>query len=457
MSLRSALLASLSLLAFAAPVPAQGVLYDIDLAQPGGTRVMAGLYQGIYTASPGGPVEATAYSGSTVEGPVIEVAVDPIDPKVWLGAVAVPGKVTVARLVEGSSAFSTIPVGASGNPTDLEFSPTLPGVVLLSQEDTGASETGIYRSEDGGWTWSPVPTTAGFEVSEIAHSKNEPDAVVAFTVAGERLASFDGGRTWSGPNPMLLGRPVSLISSQHTPQLWYAVTDNLGVWRSDDGAVSWTQLQVEGRAVHENPNVPDMLWIAGKFAGLQFSPDRGETWSQLEPLPPGSFLSFVLDVDFDPATGDVLVSGSGDDYVEMRSAVTGLGQATEGSGGVRPRHWLGGIVRPDNGEFAFRGDRCAPDSLVIYVVGRDEVALPLFGGTVHVGGTIVSTGIAKTEQGATEAGTPGAGSFAIKAPLPDNPALVGAQFVTQYAVLDAGATDPSTVVLSTGLRAIGQP
>jgi photosystem II stability/assembly factor-like uncharacterized protein len=77
---------------------------------------------------------------------------------------------------------------------------------------------------------------------------------------------------------------LDVQQSPHDPQVWIAVTQSVGAWRSSDGGVTWTQLMGVPRT---NPlyNVtfdvtnPQRLAIGSWALGALTSEDDGQTWT----------------------------------------------------------------------------------------------------------------------------------------------------------------------------------
>lgn len=124
-----------------------------------------------------------------------------------------------------------------------------PGIVLRvrqfsSVNDTFAcSETGLYRSTDGGETWTNV---------EVPR-----EGVTSVCV------SPDGSHLYAGTRPAHL----------------YVSEDAGGSWRELDRlAVPETTRQVRSLGVH--PDAPNLVVVGAEVGGIFVSDDRGETWAE---------------------------------------------------------------------------------------------------------------------------------------------------------------------------------
>ena len=171
---------------------------------------------------------------------------------------------------------------------------------------------GLYKSTDGGKTWSNVGLTATKHISRILIDPTNSQHLIVgalgnvFADSPDRGAyvTFDGGKTWT---KTLTGGPSSGVSdlamSPRTPNVVYAGVwefqrrpwtfrsggDQDGLYRSADGGRTWTHLTggglpegITGRigiAVSaSNPNRVYAL-IESKHGILWRSDDDGKTWS----------------------------------------------------------------------------------------------------------------------------------------------------------------------------------
>jgi len=159
-------------------------------------------------------------------------------------------------------------------------------------------ERGVYRSQDGGASWShlrdsPEPETVRGEwaLGGDVFPRLAVDPVSgAVCVAGARglWRSTDRGASWE----RLLDTPVTSVAT--TPAGALCITGPSGVARSDDGGRSWRALRGEGLETGAGRSVRDLAvspadprrmlcWVAGKpFEWPRFvSWDGGATWRRV--------------------------------------------------------------------------------------------------------------------------------------------------------------------------------
>jgi photosystem II stability/assembly factor-like uncharacterized protein len=171
----------------------------------------------------------------------------------------------------------------------------------------GGGQGGLYRSADGGATWTRVQR-GNAAVLTIAFSPFNPTLVLAGTRDGGALKSTDGGVTWS-PAAGLEGRQVRVFGFAHT--MIVAGTDH-GVYASDTGA-TWTSLGLSTSSIDAIAVAavnPPVRLVAGGESGtsgtvpLWTSTDAGATWTPLKPAISGTIITRIAAGPL-PANGNV--------------------------------------------------------------------------------------------------------------------------------------------------------
>jgi photosystem II stability/assembly factor-like uncharacterized protein len=182
-----------------------------------------------------------------------------------------------------------------------------------------SQERGIYRSTDGGHNWQKVlskdENTGG---SDVEIDPANPDVMYASMwevregpwedgnefngTGGGLFKSTDGGSTW---HPLTNGLPKDLsqvyvaIAPSDSRRLYATLataSGKLGVYRSDDGGDSWSQITDDPRPAGRigggdlpipkvDPQNPDLLYVVSTVT--MRSADGGKTWSGFRGAPGG--------------------------------------------------------------------------------------------------------------------------------------------------------------------------
>ena len=160
----------------------------------------------------------------------------------------------------------------------------------------GGGQGGLYRSADGGGTWTRVQRGSA-AVLTIAFSPFNPTLVLAGTRDGGALMSTDGGAKWSSVAG-LEGRQVRAFGFARA--VIVAGTDH-GVYSSDTGA-AWTSLGLSTSSIDAIAVAavnPPVRLIAGGDSGpsgtvpLWTSADAGVTWTALKPAISGTIITRI--------------------------------------------------------------------------------------------------------------------------------------------------------------------
>ncbi len=217
--------------------------------------------------------------------------------------------------------------------TAIVVDPRNESVLFASSWTRDAAEGGgVFRSADGGRTWTPAGL-AGLAVRALAIAPSDPDVLVAGTVDGvyrsrdasrswerispehdERLRNLDslaidrrdpqtiyagtfhlpwktadGGRTWRPIHAGMIDDSdvMSLLIDEEDPQRIYASSCS-GIYRSDDRAAQWRKIQGvpytarRTYAIAQDPSRPGSVYAATS-EGLWKTADEGMTWRRITP------------------------------------------------------------------------------------------------------------------------------------------------------------------------------
>ena len=198
---------------------------------------------------------------------------------------------------------------------------------------------GMYKSTDQGRTWTHIGLATSRQISAVRVHPSNPD-VVYVAVQGDRwkgtsdrgiYRSTDGGRTWTqllkgenafsgasdlsmdATNPRILY--AAMWDHQRTPWKVRSGGAGSGIWKSVDGGDTWKRAQeglpalVGKIGVAVSPANPDRVYaiVEAENGGLFRSDDAGKTWRQMS----GDRLIqtrswYYMNITADPKNADVV-------------------------------------------------------------------------------------------------------------------------------------------------------
>jgi photosystem II stability/assembly factor-like uncharacterized protein len=167
------------------------------------------------------------------------------------------------------------------------------------------SEQGLFRSDDGADNWKRVDSPLnGLQIWSILLLPADPNMILVGTCPSRLFRSEDGGRTWTEPAagmrqecPRIMHtRVTSLLADRVDPRTVWAGVEIDGVYRSRDAGCTWEHLGggLSSQDIHALSAVasnggPQRL-LASTNNDVNVSTDQGETWQPLDlaralPLP----------------------------------------------------------------------------------------------------------------------------------------------------------------------------
>ena len=212
---------------------------------------------------------------------------------------------------------------------DLVYSLAASPVFAQDSVCFAARQSGLYRSDDAGASWTPVYDSLNLETDlatmAVVISPNfESDHCVFAGVAGGIMRSVDSGQTWNG---VLLPEPPPIVSALAVSPDFYrdsillAGTLEDGVFRSADRGGRWARwnfglLDLQVFCMTLSPDFGrDETVFVGTESGIFRSTNGGRAWREVD-FPPelAPVLSLAISPDYtnegeDGGTG-VLFAGT---------------------------------------------------------------------------------------------------------------------------------------------------
>jgi uncharacterized repeat protein (TIGR01451 family) len=178
---------------------------------------------------------------------------------------------------------------------DLVFQPGNSSIIYA------ATDTGLFKSIDGGANWSVLPGSPPFIYSELAIDPVNP-AIIYVATNGGVFKSTDGGNSFTLSNTGIGTHVQTIAVNPVTPTILYATVEGSPYFKSVDGGANWTLNLISGASrvdsINIDPNTPTTLF-ADTNDGIFRSTDSGANWTELNTGIP-DFLS-VNSITIDPA------------------------------------------------------------------------------------------------------------------------------------------------------------
>ena len=160
-----------------------------------------------------------------------------------------------------------------------------------------AYESGVWRTDEGGRTWSRLDSYPTAYAHSIAVHPSNPDLVYVGSEPAALFRSTDGGASWEeiksyqdvpesanwGFHGERLSHVREIKLSPHDPDQIFTGIEVGGMVRSKDGGVTWQQLydtDPDIHSIHISDTDADTVYAA-TAAGPYRSDDGGNTWKHL--------------------------------------------------------------------------------------------------------------------------------------------------------------------------------
>jgi photosystem II stability/assembly factor-like uncharacterized protein len=236
----------------------------------------------------------------------------------------------VGNLFEKFSWRGIGPAVMGGRTVDIDAVEKKPWIIYAA-----IGPSGVWKSENSGTTWTPVfQKEATVSVGDVTVSQSQPDIVWvgtgeatcrnSVTIGNGVYKSSDGGKTWTNMGLVETRHISRIIINPGDPNivfvaamghLWGPNADR-GIYKTSDGGKNWRKVLFVNEntgfadltmdpsdslilyaAAYEYRRLPYYFSSGGPGSGIFKSTDGGETWSRLsKDLPEGIMGRIGLDV-----------------------------------------------------------------------------------------------------------------------------------------------------------------
>ncbi|MFN8595273.1 MAG: hypothetical protein U0559_03700 [Anaerolineae bacterium] len=189
------------------------------------------------------------------------------------------------RSINGGDTWSLLPDFDQQAVTAVYYAPdwsTQPDVFAIAPQ-------GLYRSDDGGATWAAIPGLAHVPIGPVVFSPGWPDQPYMLIGAAQGVyRSLDRGVTWARM-PGLMTLPTSALDLSADDAAWLAGTNN-GLYGTTDQGATWQPFGFPQQNIYLVAASPayaadHTAFIEGSYGGMGASvmrtTDGGATWQRV--------------------------------------------------------------------------------------------------------------------------------------------------------------------------------
>ena len=198
---------------------------------------------GVFRTTNGGRLWHERKAGMKEVHYVVTIAQDPKRPHVFYAGTTGG----VYRSTDGTETWEKINNGLIP-PEILEASMALGiNTIVIDPQHTdtvyAGTTKGLFKTTDRGESWTRIGRSLSDQyVSSLVIDPTEPSIVYAGGRQGVQK-SLDGGQTWKEMNVGLETLNIrSIVLSPHDPQTLFAGTNGSGLYRTTDGAQTWSRM-----------------------------------------------------------------------------------------------------------------------------------------------------------------------------------------------------------------------
>lgn len=210
----------------------------------------------------------------------------------------------IYRSTDGGTTWSS-PVSVSGLAIALAIDPVNPANVYAAVSFNNGSSGAFERSTDGGLTWTKATAPGNPSLyPRIVIDPQNPSSLYVFFANG-LFHTTDAGNTWqpillpAASSPSGQASPAAYVFAPSQPSTIYATADFTPLQKSVDGGATWTlagdvTLPTLASDLAVDPTNPNIVWAANG-SGIQRSSDGGATFQLVKSMPGAGWGALVID------------------------------------------------------------------------------------------------------------------------------------------------------------------
>ena len=324
---------------------------------------------------------------------------------------AAPGSLITSELLSGLEFRNIGPAIMSGRISDIVIHPTRRATWYVA-----VGSGGVWKTENAGTTWAPVFDAQGaYSIGCITLDSANPETVWAGTgenVSGRHVGygdgvyrSLNGGKTWTNMGLKASEHVARILVDPRDSRVVYVAAEGplwspggeRGLYKSVDGGKTWAiSLEISKdtgvTSAEMDPSNPDILYAAayqrrrtvaafmggGPESAIYKSEDAGKTWRKLDVgLPKGDVGKIGLAISpIDPRVVYATVEASPDERGFYRSSNKGESfekRSSFISGGTGPHYYQEIFADPNTFDRVYQMN---PGLMVTHDGGKTFVRVP---------------------------------------------------------------------------------
>lgn len=194
------------------------------------------------------------------------------------------------------------------------FDPHQQGTIYVAAWTLEHEGGSVFKSTDDGHSWQPLSGMEGKSIRAMAIAQSDPNTLVAGALDGV-YRSRNGGETWTRISPESsseIKNIESIAIDPNDPETIYAGTWHLP-WKTTDGGRSWHNIKngvIDDSDVFSiiiDPKQPQVVY-ASACSGIYKSESAGELFHKIQGIPFSARRTRVLKQD--PDNRDVVYAGT---------------------------------------------------------------------------------------------------------------------------------------------------